>query len=317
MKALYFQKKKLSFHKDHVEPVMKSGEALIRVLAVGICSTDLEIIKGYMGFQGIPGHEFVGVVEKSPDPGWLEKRVVGSINLGCGKCPVCSGSGPEHCPERSVLGIFRKDGAFAEFLTLPLANLYEVPENITDEEAVFTEPLAAALRICDQVAIGPSSKIAVVGPGRLGLLIGQVLSRTGAELLMLGRSEESLALAGKNGLDSCLAREIPDSSFDIVVEATGNQEGFAQSLRLVRPQGTMILKSTFAEKSGLDLTKIVVDEVKVVGSRCGPFKPALRLLENGAVKVFDLIEAEYPLKEGIAAFEHAACPGAMKVLMKP
>lgn len=320
MQALQVENGRLTFTDDYPLPQPGPGEALIRVRLAGICATDLEIIKGYAGFSGVPGHEFVGevtAVHNQEDAHWVGKRVVGAINLGCGSCAVCLADGPEHCPERTVLGIINKDGAFADYLTLPTSNLHEVPESVADETAVFTEPLAAALRIREQLIIRPNERIAVVGPGRLGLLVGQVLGLAGTAVTMLGRRKESLVLPDKLGLFTGLANEFPDNCFDFVVEATGNEAGFAQSLRLVRPQGTLVLKSTFAGQTTLDLTKLVVAEITVVGSRCGPFAPALRLLAQDVVAVRPFIEAEYPLKDGLAAFEHAARPGVRKVLLRP
>lgn len=307
----------LSLRRDLPRPELRAGEARIRRRLAGICSTDLELVKGYAGFQGVLGHEFVGEVEESPDaPDWVGRRVVGTINLACRKCPVCHGSGPEHCPHRTVLGIIGKDGCFAEELTLPVANLLEVPDAVPDERAVFTEPLAAALRIREQVTVRPTARAAVVGPGRLGLLIAQVLALGGTPVTVLGRREETLELPDRIGLATGLARDAPDDGFDLVVEATGNQEGLAESLRMVRPQGTLALKSTFAGAATVDLTKLVVGEVTVVGSRCGPFAPALRLLACDAVRVEPLIEAEYPLERGLEAMEHAARPGVRKVLLR-
>ena len=317
MKALVFRNNKLGIQPDFPEPAAGANEALIRVLLAGICATDLEIVKGYMGFEGIPGHEFVGVVEKCADKNWLGKRVVGSINIACRQCTPCFQQGPEHCPERSVLGIFQRNGAFARYLTLPTVNLHKVPDAVADNNAVFTEPLAAALRIADQVAIRPTAKTAVVGPGRLGLLIGQVLSLNGTRVTMFGRSESSLALAEELGLRTRPVNRAGDDEFDFVVEATGNPEGFTSSLRIVRPRGTIILKSTFAGNGAIDLTKVVVGEINLVGSRCGPFAPALRLLASGKIKTAPLVEEIYPLERGLTAFEHAARPGAGKVLLRP
>ncbi len=284
---------------------------------MGICSTDLELVKGYAGFRGILGHEFVGEVEEAETAGWVGRRVVGSINLGCRQCAVCVGVGPEHCPHRTVLGIIGKDGAFAEYLTLPEVNLLPVPDEVCDAAAVFTEPLAAALRIREQLPVPPTARVAVVGPGRLGLLIAQVLALAGTLPEVLGRRHESLALPARLGLPVGLVADARADAYDLVVEATGNPAGFAESLRLVRPQGTLVLKSTFAEAPRLELTKLVVGEVRVVGSRCGPFAPALRLLAAGAIAVEPLIEAEYPLAEALTALEHAARPGVRKVLLRP
>lgn len=291
----------------------------MRLRLAGVCSTDLELIKGYAGFRGVLGHEFVATVEEvkeSKDAAWVEKRVVGTINLGCWKCSECAAFGPEHCPTRTVLGIIRRDGAFADFLTLPTVNLLEVPDSVADEVAVFTEPLAAALRIREQITVAPSHRIAVVGSGRLGILIGQVLALGGGRPRMLGRRPESLELPLQLGLDVGLVSEAAADSFDLVVEATGNEAGLAESLRLTRPKGSLVLKSTFQGAAKVDLTKLVVAEIRVLGSRCGPFAPALRLLEQGAIQVQPLIEAEYPLDEAMRAFEHAARPGVRKILLR-
>lgn len=302
---------------DRPPPERRPGEALIRVTRMGICATDLELVRGYAGFRGILGHEFVGVVEEADDPRWLRRRVVGTINLGCRRCPECTVAGPEHCPRRTVLGIAEKDGAFAEYLTLPEANLLPVPAGLEDRSAVFAEPLAAALRVREQLRLSPSERMAVVGPGRLGLLIAQVLALGGGQPRVLGRREETLELPRALGLATGLAREAERDGFDLVVEATGNDDGLAQALRLVRPKGTLVLKSTFAGKTTVDLTKLVVGEVRVLGSRCGPFRPALRLLERGAVAVEPLIDGEYPLDRALEALEHAARPGVRKVLLSP
>jgi len=331
MRALALQDGRLELISDWPQPVPARDEALIRVTLAGICSTDLELVKGYAGgFQGVLGHEFVGVVAATgaaDTAGWIGRRVVGGINLGCGRCAVCLSNGPEHCPNRTTLGIRHKDGVFAEWVTLPVVNLLSVPDGVTDEAAVFTEPLAAALRIREQIAIRPSTRIAVVGPGRLGLLAAQVLALAAGDVTVLGRRPESLSLPGQLGLPTGLVDDQPDDSFDLVVEATGNDAGLAHSLRLARPRGTLVLKSTFHGNADVNLTKLVVGEITVIGSRCGPFAPALRLLEQSAglrgrtaglgVQVQPLIEAEYSLADALAAFDHAARPGVRKVLLRP
>ena len=329
MRALVLEDGQLRLCADAPRPAPAADEALIRVSLAGVCSTDLELVKGYAGgFRGVLGHEFVGVVAdvgaavgSAGAAEWVGRRVVGTINIGCQRCAVCLGEGPEHCPNRTTLGIHNKDGVFADYVILPVANLLAVPATVADVEAVVTEPLAAALRIREQIAVRPAARMAVVGPGRLGLLIAQVLALAGTEVVVLGRRAESLALPRALGLATGLVDEAADNAYDLVVEATGNDAGFAHSLRLVRPRGTLVLKSTFAGRANIDLTKLVVGEITVVGSRCGPFAPALRLLEQGAVgaqiAVRPLIEAEYPLSEGLAAFEHAAQPGARKVLLRP
>ena len=321
MYALYLKDGQLALHNDYPRPEPGADEALIRVALAGICSTDLELVKGYAGgFRGVLGHEFVGVVEavgSAEAAEWVGRRVVGGINLGCRRCAVCLGDGPEHCPNRKTLGIHNKDGVFADYLTLPVVNLLAVPEGVADEEVVFTEPLAAALRIREQIVVRPSARAAVVGPGRLGLLVAQVLALAGTDVTVLGRRAQSLELPRQLGLATGLVTEAADDSFDLVVEATGNDAGLAHSLRLARPRGTLVLKSTFAGQAHVNLTKLVVGEIAVVGSRCGPFAPALRLLERGAVRVRPLIEAEYPLTDALAAFAHAARPGVRKVLLRP
>ena len=317
MQAIYVSEGNVSIVTDYPVPEPDAEQALIRVTMAGICSTDLEIVKGYAGFSGVLGHEFVGVVEKARDAKWIGRRVVGGINLGCNHCSVCGSNGPEHCPDRTVLGIIDHDGAFAEYLILPLSNLDVVPDQVSDEAAVFTEPLAAALRIREQLVISPTAEIAVIGPGRLGLLIGQVLALSGTEVTMVGRSLDSLNLPVSMGLKSGLLDEFEENSFDIVVEATGNENGFAHALRLIRPLGSLVLKSTYDGRAAVDLSKIVVDEITILGSRCGPFSPALRLLEQGVVEVSPFIEAQYALSDGIAALRHAAEPRVRKILLKP
>ena len=321
MHALYLKEGQLTLHGDYPRPTPGADEALIRVTLAGICSTDLELVKGYAGgFRGVLGHELVGVVEAvgSADAAeWVGQRVVGGINLGCRNCAVCLGDGPEHCPNRTTLGIHNKDGVFADYVTLPVVNLLAMPDGVADEEAVFTEPLAAALRIREQIAVRPAARAAVVGPGRLGLLVAQVLALAGGDVTVLGRRAESLELPRQLGLVTGLVDDEADDTFDLVVEATGNDAGFAHSLRLVRPRGTLVLKSTFHGNANINLTKLVVAEINVIGSRCGPFAPALRLLAREAVAVRPLIEAEYPLADALAAFAHADRPGARKVLLRP
>lgn len=317
MQALVLRQGKLAFRDDVPLPQRAGDEALVKVTLAGICATDLEIVKGYAGFSGVLGHEFVGVVQEADDETWVGQRVVGSINLGCGVCAVCRQNGPEHCPNRTVLGIKERDGAFADYLALPLRNLHRVPDAVSDERAVFTEPLAAAARIPQQVALPPGTKAAVVGPGRMGMLIAQVLRDEGAEVTVLGRSESSLALAREMGLASALVENASDDAFDVVVEATGNDAGLAHSLRLVRPLGTLVMKSTFHGKANVDLTKLVVGEITVQGSRCGPFDKALRMLARNAVTVLPFIDGEYALADGLEAMARADQPGVRKILLRP
>lgn len=320
-----------TLHTNWPKPQTAPDEALIRVTLSGVCSTDLELVKGYAGgFSGTLGHEFVGVVEETgsaADADWIGRRVVGGINLGCRRCPVCLSDGSEHCPNRTTLGIRNRDGVFAQWVTLPVVNLLEVPAEVADEDAVFTEPLAAAVRIREQINIRPTARIAVVGPGRLGLLSAQVLALGVGDVVVLGRRPETLDLPARLGLKTGLVEDQPDNAFDLVVEATGNDAGLAHSLRLARPQGTLVLKSTFSGNADVSLTKLVVSELTVVGSRCGPFAPALRLLAANvaagesaraglSVQVRPLIDAEYPLSDALTAFDHAARPGVRKVLIR-
>ncbi len=317
MRALVLEDEGARVVDDRPLPAPATGEALVQVLLAGICATDLELIKGYAGFRGVLGHEFVGRVEQCAVPGWTGRRVVGTINLGCGECAECLEAGPEHCPRRTVLGIAGRDGAFADYLTLPVENLLSVPEGLADEDAVFAEPLAAALRVRQQTTVPMAGRVAVVGPGRLGLLIAQVLALHHDGVMVFGRSRRSLELPRELGLDTAPVTAAGSDAWDMVVEATGNAAGFAAALEMVRPRGILVLKSTFAGEPAMDLTKLVVGEITVVGSRCGPFAPALALLSGGSIRVRPLIEAEYALVDALAALEHAARPGVRKILLRP
>ncbi len=304
------------------KPVLKANHVLVKINQAGICSTDLEIVKGYVpNFDGVLGHEFVGTVDEigagiSQDI--LEKRVTATINVGCNSCAVCAAEGAEHCPDRTVIGIINRDGIFAEYVSVPQENLVFIPADVPDELAVFTEPLAAALRIREQLCVPPSQSVAVVGPGRLGMLVGWALSLSGNEVVMLGRREQSLDLAKKWGLSTGLTADIADNDFDFVVETTGNEAGLAHALRITRPHGTIVLKSTYAGPANVNLTKLVVAELNVIGSRCGPFEPAVRLLTTPqAQKILDMIDGRYALSDGLAAIEKAAEPGVRKILLKP
>jgi threonine dehydrogenase-like Zn-dependent dehydrogenase len=300
----------------------REGEALVRVRLAGVCNTDLEIVRGYAGFRGTPGHEFVGTVESAPGAPQLEgRRVVGEINAGCGACEVCRAGDPRHCPARTVLGIHGRDGAFAEYLQLPSANLLPVPDELTDERAVFAEPLAAAVGITERVRVEPEARVAVVGDGKLGLLCAQALKvMTGARVTLVGRHASKLDIARRRDIETFKAEELPatfDRAFDLTVEASGSPRGFEAALRLLRPRGTLVLKSTFHGATELNAAPVVVDEISIVGSRCGRFAPALELLSRGAVDVDGLVHEEFPLAEGVRAFERAAEPGVLKVLLRP
>jgi threonine dehydrogenase-like Zn-dependent dehydrogenase len=297
-------------------PVPRSeDEALIRVRIAGICSTDLEITRGYGRYLGVLGHEFVGDVVESPDPTWLGRRVCGEINVRCGKCRWCKqGMGP-HCERRTVLGIRSRSGAFAEFLSLPVENLHGVVDTVTDDQAVFVEPLAAAFEILEQVQVRPEDRVTVLGDGKLGFLCAMVLQATGASVELAGKHESKLARARALGLTSTHVERIVASSADIVVEASGSASGLEVASQIARPRGTVVLKTTVARASPIDMSPIVVKELTVVGSRCGPFDRAIEALESGWIAVDSLIDARFPLERGVEAVKRAASPGTMKVLI--
>lgn len=316
MKALRFENNQLSL--DDVRVPSQPGEALIRVTMSGICNTDLEIVRGYAGFSGTIGHEFVGVVESAPTaPEWIGRRVVAEINAGCGECEKCAAGDPRHCARRTVLGIHSREGAHAEFVSLPIENLLEVPAAVPDEQAVFVEPLAAALAITEQVEIRPETRVAVIGDGKLGLLCAFVLSRKSENVTLFGKHTEKLSLAAKRGIATIdiKSSDAVTTAFDVVVEASGSESGLASAVAIVRPQGKIVLKSTFNGPTNVELWRVVVDEISVIGSRCGRFEPALEMLAAGEIEVRDLISAELPLTEGVAAMERAATKGELKVLL--
>jgi len=317
MKALQYRDGRLEL-REVAKPIVAGREALVRVSLAGICNTDLEIVRGYADFEGTLGHEFVGVVEASPDPSHVGKRVVGEINAGCGTCALCLRHDPRHCLNRTVLGIAGRDGAFAEYLRLPAENLRLVPDRVSDRAAVFTEPLAAACEILEQVPVGPSSRAAVVGDGKLGQLIARVLKTTGCEPWLVGKHEEKLKLAARAGIRAVLYRDLAISSadrFDIVIEATGSPQGLEAALGLTRPRGVLVLKSTVYGPVTLDTSRIVVDEISLIGSRCGKFEPALALLEAGSIDVEPLISGEFPLAEAVAAVAEAGKEDVLKVVL--
>jgi threonine dehydrogenase-like Zn-dependent dehydrogenase len=299
----------------------REGEALVQVICAGICNTDLEIVKGYAGFRGTPGHEFVGRVVESPDARLAGRRVVGEINAGCGQCEVCLQGDSRHCASRTVLGIKNRDGAFAEFLSLPVGNLIEVPDSISDTAAVFVEPLAAAFNIIERISLEPSTSIAIVGDGKLAQLITLVMARTNCELVVVGRHEEKLKMARKHGakrvlLDTDALDRGWDARFDIVIEASGSPSGLANALRLVKPRGIVVLKSTHHGATPVETSQVVVNEVTIIGSRCGRFRPALEFLARGSVDLSPLITQRLPLEDGLFAFHQAAHPDAMKVIIQ-
>ncbi|PYT00487.1 MAG: alcohol dehydrogenase [Acidobacteria bacterium] len=306
-----------------VEDVAKpeiNDEALVRVLKSGICNTDLEIARGYAGFNGTIGHEFVGVVESSGDrPELVGKRVVGEINAGCGKCERCVAGDSRHCPSRTVLGILGRDGAHAEFLRLPSRNLVQVPDSVSDNAAVFAEPLAAAFGIGEQVEIGPETRVAVVGDGKLGLLCAMTTALRTNAIVLIGKHPEKMSIAGKRdietvklGTEAALAQ-----SFDVVIEASGSESGFATALDLIKPRGKIVLKSTFHGTPKWEAARVVVDEITIVGSRCGLLAPAIDLLASKSVNVDDLVSDEYRLDDGVAALEQAGRMGVLKIFLRP
>jgi len=300
----------------HPQSATTAQTALVKVHLAGICSTDLQIFKGYMGFRGVLGHEFVGSVSDGPDS-LLGKRVVGEINFGCGRCENCARGLNRHCPNRSVMGILNADGAFAEYVAVPAANLHLVPDTVSDEEAVFTEPLAAAFEILEQVQLDPGDQVLVLGDGKLGNLCAQVLRLTGANVTALGKHEDKLKPIKRSGVRTILLNDWKPRSFDIVVDATGSLSGLELALSAVRPRGTLVLKSTIAGNHDVSLAPIVINEITVIGSRCGLFPPALEALEEKSVFVTPLIEKIYPLTDGVEAVRHAARQGTRKILLRP
>lgn len=317
MKALRFDSDSGLKLVQQPEPY-REDEALVRVTLAGICSTDLHITRGYASFSGTLGHEFVGVVERSPVKSQIGQRVVGEINAGCGRCDLCRGGDSRHCANRTVLGIHNRDGAFAEFLTLPAQNLLQVPDNVPDDVAVFCEPLAAACQILEQESINDSHQVAVIGDGKLGQLVARVIATVNRNVILIGKHTDKLKHAVSAGITTALASEadLKLRSYDYVIECSGSHSGLTAALKLVRPKGTIILKSTFHGEVMLETWPIVVDEISVRGSRCGRFAPALELLSKQTIKPQDLISETCDLGDGIRAMQRAAQPGVLKVLLK-
>mgnify|MGYP005773572733 FL=1 len=316
MKAVVFDNG-LRLDNNYPMPEPKKGEALIKVNTIGICNTDYEITLGYMGYKGILGHEFTGVVEKAENKDLIGKRVVGEINCGCGECEWCAQGLERHCFNRTTLGIWKREGCFAEYVSLPEKNLLVIPDNVSDEEAVFTEPLAAALEILEQVHIPPYKKVIVLGDGKLGLIIALALSAAGLDITLVGKHEEKLKIAAEQGVKTKLLSELKiEKAYDFVVEATGSISGFETSVALTKPRGTLILKSTIAASKEFNLAPIVVDEITIVGSRCGQFAPALRMLEQKRIDVKPLISDIFDIDASIAAFERNKEKSSVKVLIK-
>ncbi len=316
LRALLIDNGEVKVVEDYPEPVVKPGWVLIKPSVVGICNTDLELVKGYMNFCGVPGHEFVGVVEESSDEKLLGKRVVGEINFACGSCEYCGMGLQRHCPNRSVLGIQNADGAFADYITLPQENIHLLPESVGDDQAVFVEPLAASLEILVQTHIKPTWRVFVLGDGKLGLLISQVLRLTGCDLVLLGKHKNKLSIVERMGVKTATPEKLPETEADLVVECTGNPNGYNLAKRLVRPSGIIVAKSTYHQSLELNWSEIVVDEITIIGSRCGPFAPAIRLLEKGLIDTDSLITAKYSFEEVLRAFERARDSEAIKILVR-
>ncbi len=316
MKAAFFDGEKMIFDQNYPDP--PSSESLVRVNLAGICGTDLEILDGYMKYNGILGHEFVGTVEKSENSQLIGKRVVGEINVGCGVCNSCKNGMSRHCPNRTVLGILKRNGAFAEFVSLPEKNLHVLPDSISDEQAVFIEPLAAAFEIKEQVKLDSQWNVAVIGDGRLAQLIARVLNLSCKNITCFGRHRNKLQSLEKLGIKTKIGIESSNEfAFDLVVEATGSNSGFSDSMKLAKPRGIVILKSTIASRENLDLTPTVVNEITLIGSRCGLFKPAIDALSTGMITVDDLIDSTFPLEKFHEAIIHAKKPDTLKVFLKP
>ncbi len=318
MKALVYKNSEL-IQKDIEKPRPSDGEALVRILLSGICNTDLEIMKGYMGFEGVPGHEFVGVIEEAEDESLVGKRVAGEINIGCGDCDLCRAGDPRHCKNRDTLGIFKKNGALAEYITLPEANLFVLPDKISDEHATLIEPLAAAFQITEQIDFPRNAHVLITGDGKLGILTALALKSTGLHVSLYGHHfERNLAFLDTDELVKSENDLKQREKFDYAVEASGSPDGFNLALDMLNPLGTLILKSTFASGTKIDAARIVIDEISVIGSRCGRFHNAVNALETGKVKIPDgFIEATYSMNDYRKAFDHARKKGTLKVLLKP
>ncbi len=315
MRALYLDSSGLTLRHAYPEPVINAGESLVHVTTAGICGTDLELARGYMGYTGVPGHEFVGIIAQSSHPGLLGQRVVGEINASCNTCDFYDRDLGRHCPHRTVLGILGRDGAFADYLVLPDRNLIPIPPSLSDEMAVFTEPLAAAYEIFEQTPIAPAEKILILGDGRLGAIVALVLQVEGFSALIGGHHEAKLNFLATLGLKVALEKTL-HPGFDLVIDSTGSPSGFTRALELVRPRGRIILKTTAASSAPLNLAPIVINEITMLGSRCGRFAPALAALESGRLDPRPLISARFSFNDALAAFDAAAQPSNFKCLLQ-
>ena len=315
MRALHWNGNRLQLDPAYPTPQADDHTAVVRLRLAGICSTDLQIFQGYMGFQGVPGHEFVAEVHEGPEH-LLGTRVVGEINFACGHCLTCRRGLGRHCPTRRVLGILNADGCFAEYLAIPVQNLHIIPDSVSDEAAVFTEPLAAAFEILEQVHLHPTDTVVIVGDGKLGLLCAQVLHHSGAQVCVVGKHQDKLRHLQKMGLQTALLADWQAVPADVVVEASGSIAGLQLAIETVRPRGTLVLKSTVAAHHSLSLAPLVINEVTVIGSRCGPFPPALHALAQRHITVTPFIDHIYPLTDGSDAVAHAERPGTLKILLR-
>lgn len=314
MRALYWDGREARLV-EREAPRCNPGSAIVRVNLAGVCDTDLQIMRGYLSFRGVPGHEFVGTVTEGPTE-WVGKRVVGEINFACGCCDSCRRGLGRHCPQRQVMGIVGADGTFAEFVAIPVGNLHAVPDRVPDDAAVFTEPLAAAFEILEQIHVQPGTQATVLGDGKLGLLVAQVLNRAGARVVAVGKHETKLDILRRLGISAVLVKDWDRAPAELVVEATGSALGLRTAMEVTRPRGTLVLKSTVVDRVEIDAAPLVINEIHVVGSRCGPFAPALHALESGEIDVRSLIAARRPLAEAADALRLAAQPGMLKVLIE-
>jgi alcohol dehydrogenase len=316
MIALHLDGESVSI-RNKPKPRRPKGHALLQLRAAGICNTDIELFRGYYGFTGTPGHEFVADVVEADDERWIGRRVVGEINAACGRCDWCRRKLERHCPKRTVLGIVKHSGAFAEYFTLPEDNLHAVSPSVPDAHAIFTEPVAAACEILDQVAIPAGAEVAVLGDGKLGLLIAQVFHSHGALVYLYGRHRDKLKIARRAGIATRITARPPRAKYAYAVEATGTPEGLAQAIAMTQPRGTVVMKSTVHGAVSLDTAPVIVNEISLVGSRCGRFEPALQLITSGRLRLDEMISAEFSLSDGPLAFAAAQSPGVLKVLLRP
>lgn len=316
MSGVWLDGSKLSFRNNLCTPELQQREALIRTRLAGICGTDIQLLKGYYGFSGIPGHEFVGeVIEASDNPELVGKRVVGEINITCGACGPCKTNQSHHCEHRDVLGIRNHNGVFAEFFTLPVQNLHMLPDDVSDEDAVFVEPLAAALRITQQVVISRHSRVLLIGAGKLGQLIALLMQTLTDQLTVVTRHENQNNLLNTEDIKTINEKNLGSQQWDMIIEATGSPSGIQTALKHVSPRGTVVLKSTYSKTPSVDLSRAVVNEINIIGSRCGPFQPAIDLLQSRKIKPSKLIDRQFPLSEALLAFDYAQRPAVGKVIL--